>query len=57
MYALEAEKSEFLINLDHFSNFYKIDHTADSLLKLQIKIGVHLINIELSQLLTLVWLI
>ena len=53
MYALEAEKSEFLINLDHFSNFFKIDHTADSLLKLQIKIGVHLINIELSQILTL----
>ena len=31
----------------------KIDHIADSLLKLQIKIGVHLINGELSQLLTL----
>ena len=31
----------------------KIDHIADSLLKLQIKIGVHLINVELSQLLTL----
>ena len=31
----------------------KIDHFANSLLKLQIKIGVHLINIELSQLLTL----
>ena len=31
----------------------KIDHIADSLLKLQIKIGVHLINAELSQLLTL----
>ena len=28
----------------------KIDHIADSLLKLQIKIGVHLINVELSQL-------
>ena len=25
----------------------KIDHIADSLLKLQIKIGVHLINVEL----------
>ena len=32
----------------------KIDYIADSLLKLQIKIGVHLINAELSQLLTLV---
>ena len=31
----------------------KIDHIADSLLKLQIKIGVHLINAALSQLLTL----
>ena len=31
----------------------KIDHIADSLLKLQIKNGVHLINVELSQLLTL----
>ena len=31
----------------------EIDHIADSLLKLQIKIGVHLINVELSQLLTL----
>ena len=30
----------------------KIDHIADSLLKLQIKIGVHVINVELSQLLT-----
>jgi len=30
----------------------KIDHIADSLLKLQIKIGVRLINDELSQLLT-----
>ena len=32
----------------------KIDHIADSLLKLQIKFGVHLTNVELSQLLTLV---
>ena len=31
----------------------KIDHIAGSLLKLQIKIGVHLINAELSQLLIL----
>ena len=31
----------------------KIDHIADSLLKLQIKIRVHLISVELSQLLTL----
>ena len=31
----------------------KIDHSADSLLKLQIKIGVYLINVELTQLLTL----
>ena len=31
----------------------KIDHIADSLLKLKIKIGEHLINAELSQLLTL----
>ena len=80
VYAPEAKKSEFLVNLDHFSKFLKyfkyfekwskltknldfftsdysrikIDHIADSLLKLQIKIGVHLINVELSQLLTLV---
>ena len=26
----------------------KIDHIADSLLKLQIKIGVHLMNVELT---------
>ena len=32
----------------------KIDHIAGSLLKPQIKIGVHLINVELSQLLTLI---
>ena len=32
----------------------KIDHIADSSLKLQIKTGVHLINVELLQLLTLV---
>ena len=32
----------------------KIDHIVYSLLKFQIKIGVHLINVELSQLLTLV---
>ena len=31
----------------------KIDHIADSLLKLQIEIGVHLISVELLQLLTL----
>ena len=31
----------------------KIDHIADSLPKLQIEIGVHLINVKLSQLLTL----
>ena len=31
----------------------KIDHYAYSLLKLQIKIGVHLTNVELTQLLTL----
>ena len=31
----------------------KIDYIADSLLKLQTKIGVHLINVKLSQLLTL----
>ena len=31
----------------------KIDHIVGSFLKLQIKIGVHLINLELSQLLTL----
>ena len=34
-------------------SWIKIDHIADSLLKLQIKIGVHFINVELSQLLTL----
>ena len=66
MYASEAKKSEFLVHLDHFSKFLKyfkaklgsswikIDHIADSLLKLQIKIGLHLINVELSQLLTLI---
>ena len=32
----------------------EIDQFADSLLKLQIKIGVHLISVELSQLLTLI---
>ena len=32
----------------------KNDPIADSLLQLQIKIGVHLINVELSQLLTLI---
>ena len=31
----------------------KIDHIADSLLKLQIRIVVHLINVQLSSLLTL----
>ena len=31
----------------------KIDHIVDSSLKLQIEIGVHLINVELLQLLTL----
>ena len=31
----------------------KIDHIADSVLKLPIKIGVHLISVELSQLPTL----
>ena len=34
-------------------SWIKIDHIADSLLKLQIKIEVHLINVELLQLLTL----
>ena len=34
-------------------SWIKIDHFADSLLKLQIKIGVHLIKVELTQLLTL----
>ena len=33
----------------------KIDHIADSLLKLHIEIGVHLVSVELSQLLTLFW--
>ena len=33
----------------------KIDHVADSLLKLQIKIGVHFLNVELLQLLTPGW--
>ena len=33
-------------------SWIKIDHIADSLLELQIKIGVHLINIQLLQLLT-----
>ena len=31
----------------------KIDHFADSLLKLRIEIGMDLINVELTQLLTL----
>ena len=35
-------------------SWIKIDHFVDSLLKLQIKAGVHLINVELTQLLTLV---
>jgi hypothetical protein len=33
-------------------SWIEIDHIAESLLKLQIKIGVHLISVELSQLLT-----
>ena len=39
----------------HFepTSLIKIDHFADSLLKLQIEIGVHLTNVELTQLLTL----
>ena len=40
----------------HFELSYsriKIDHIADSLVKLQIKMGVHLISVELSQFLTL----
>ena len=41
----------FLVKLG--DSWIKIDHIADSLLKLQIKIGVHLINVELSQLFTL----
>ena len=44
--------SSFLAKLGYSQ--IKIDHFADSLLKLQIKIGVHLINVELTQLLTLV---
>ena len=35
-------------------SWIKINHIADSLLKLHFKIGVHLINVEPSQLLTLV---
>ena len=35
-------------------SWIKVDHIADSLLKLQIKIGVHLIKVELLQLFTLV---
>ena len=68
VYASEAKKSEFLVHLDHFSKFLKYfkyfekwskctknsDFFADSLLNPQIKIGVHLINVELTQLLTLV---
>ena len=51
MYASEAKKSELTV---HFEiALIKIDHIADILLKLQIKIGVHLINVELLQLLTL----
>ena len=42
----------FLAKLGHSQ--IKIDHIADSLLKFQIRIGVHLINVELSQLLTLI---
>ena len=40
-------------NLSFWLIRIEIDHIADSLLKLQIKIRVHLINGELSQLLTL----
>ena len=65
MYASEAKKSEFLVHLDQFSKIFKylfsklgysrikIDYIADSLLKLQIKIEMHLINVELSQFLAL----
>ena len=49
MYASEAKKSEFLVHLDHFQNFSNILKNGLSI----IKIGVHLINVELSQLLTL----
>ena len=52
----KQRKFEFLVHLDHFSKYFKyfkIDHIADSLLKLQIKIIVHLINFELSQHFTL----
>ena len=61
MYASEAKKLKFLVHLDHliFQNFSNILNTLRNgldlsiLLKLQIKIGVHLINVEPSQLLTL----
>ena len=46
-----ASEPIFWANLDY--SRIRIDHMADSLLKLQIKIGVDLINVELSQLLTL----
>ena len=54
MYASEAKKFEFLINLDHFSKFLKLGYSQIKidriavLLKLQIKIGVHLINVALK---------
>ena len=48
--------SQFYIETEYKLGYswIKIDHIADSLLKLQIKIGVHLISAELLQLLTLV---
>ena len=45
MYALIAKKSKFLVHLDHFSKYFEIDHIADSLLKLRIKIGVHFMSV------------
>ena len=63
MYASEAKKSEFLVHLDTFSNIIlsqvrlfldKIDLLSLHVLySLQFKIGVHLLKVELTQLLTL----
>ena len=48
-----TQLSPIILNHELGYSWSKIDHIADSLLKHQIKIGVHLINVELSQLLTL----
>ena len=49
--SIQNSLPSFWAKLGYF--WIKIGHIADYLLKLQIKIGVHLINVELLQLLTL----